>query len=74
MTETFPEYTARLLSLSADADPFEVLASTPSTIGAWIAGRGAKNSGDRRHPHAGPSPRSSRTWRIPRLCSPTASA
>ena len=41
MTETFEDYTARLLSLSAGADPFEVLASTPATIGGWIAGRGA---------------------------------
>lgn len=39
MTETFQEYTARLLSLSAGADPFEVLASTPRTIAAWIANR-----------------------------------
>ena len=41
MTETFQEYTGRLLSLAAGADPFDVLASTPSTIGAWIAGRTA---------------------------------
>lgn len=39
MTETFQEYTARLLSLSAGADPFEVLASTPRTIAGWIANR-----------------------------------
>jgi len=39
MTETFQEYTARLLSLSAGADPFEVLAATPHTIAGWIAGR-----------------------------------
>jgi len=41
MTETFQEYTARLLSLSAGADPFEVLAATPATIAGWIAGRRA---------------------------------
>ena len=41
ITETFQEYTARLLSLSAGADPFEVLGSTPSTIARWIAGRSA---------------------------------
>ena len=41
MTETFQEYTARLLSLSAGADPFEVLATTPRTIAGWIAGRSA---------------------------------
>jgi uncharacterized damage-inducible protein DinB len=39
MTETFQEYTARLLSLSAGADPLEVLAATPRTIAAWTAGR-----------------------------------
>ena len=50
MNETFEEYTARLLSLSAGADPFEVLAATPRTIAAWIAGRSA---GDLRRP---PSP------------------
>ena len=41
MTETFQEYTARLLSLSAGADPFDVLGSTAPAIGALIAGRGA---------------------------------
>lgn len=41
ITETFQEYTARLLSLSAGADPFEVLGSTPATIAAWIDGRAA---------------------------------
>ena len=41
MTETFQEYSARLLSLSAGADPFDVLASTPATIAGWIAGRRA---------------------------------
>ena len=41
MIETFQEYTARLLSLSAGADPFEVLATTPRTIAGWIAGRSA---------------------------------
>jgi hypothetical protein len=43
MTETFQEYTARLLSLSAGADPFEVLASTPRTIAGWIGGRNAND-------------------------------
>jgi uncharacterized damage-inducible protein DinB len=41
MIETFQEYTARLLSLSAGADPFEVLAATPRTIAGWIARRSA---------------------------------
>lgn len=41
MTETFAQYTARLLSLSAGADPFQILASTPATIAAWISGRAA---------------------------------
>jgi uncharacterized damage-inducible protein DinB len=39
MSETFQEYGARMLSLSAGADPFDVLASTPATIAGWIAGR-----------------------------------
>jgi uncharacterized damage-inducible protein DinB len=39
VTETFAEYTARLLSLSAGADPFAVLESTPARIEAKIAGR-----------------------------------
>jgi uncharacterized damage-inducible protein DinB len=41
MTETFEEYTARLLSLSAGADPIDVLGSTAPAIGALIAGRSA---------------------------------
>jgi hypothetical protein len=41
MTETFQEYTARMLSLAAGADPFEILAATPSTIAGLIAGRAA---------------------------------
>ena len=41
MIETFQEYTARLLSLSAGADPLEVLDTTPVTIAKWIAGRNA---------------------------------
>lgn len=42
MSDPFQGCTARRLALSAGADPFEVLASTPSTIGAWMAGRGAR--------------------------------
>ena len=41
MNETFQQYTDRLLSLSAGADPLAVLAATPQTIGTWIAGRTA---------------------------------
>lgn len=40
MTETFQEYSARLLSLSAGQDPLTVLASTPKRIAGLIAGRG----------------------------------
>ena len=39
MTETFAEYTARLLALAGGADPLEVLGSTPARIGQLIAGR-----------------------------------
>ena len=38
MTETFAEYSRRLLSLSEGTDPQQVMASTPSRIGALIAG------------------------------------
>ena len=38
-TETFQEYTARLLALSAGSDPLEVLASTPAAVARLIAGR-----------------------------------
>lgn len=38
MTETFQEYSARLMSLSAGKDGLAVLASTPSRIGALLAG------------------------------------
>lgn len=41
MSETFQEYSARLLSLSAGHDPLSVLASTPKKIAALIAGRDA---------------------------------
>jgi len=41
MIETFQEYTARLLSLSAGSDPMEVLETTPATVAKWIAGRSA---------------------------------
>ena len=39
MSETFQEYSARLLSLSAGKDALAVLAGTPGRIGALIAGR-----------------------------------
>ena len=39
MKETFAEYTARMLSLSAGADPLEVLSTTPAAIARWIDGR-----------------------------------
>ena len=42
MIETFQEYTDRLLSLSAGADPFAVLGSTAATIAARIAGRSSE--------------------------------
>ena len=38
MSETFQEYSARLMSLSAGKDGLAVLASTPSRIGALLAG------------------------------------
>jgi len=41
VSETFQEYSARLLSLSAGRDPLEVLEATPKRIAAFIAGRGA---------------------------------
>jgi tRNA-binding protein len=41
VTETFQEYSARLMSYSAGTDPLSVLASTPARIGALIAGRSA---------------------------------
>ena len=39
MTETFEAYTARLLSLSAGTDPFEILAATGPSIGRILASR-----------------------------------
>ena len=39
MSETFEEYSARLLSLSQGRDALSVLADTPGRIGALIAGR-----------------------------------
>jgi tRNA-binding protein len=39
MAETVQEYTARILSLAGEADPLEVLATTPARVGALIAGR-----------------------------------
>src|SRR3954453_23030122 len=39
MTETFAQYTARLLALAAGSDPLHVLASTPARIGELLAGR-----------------------------------
>ena len=41
MTETFDQYTARLLALAGDDDPDGVLATTPARIGRLIAGRSA---------------------------------
>ena len=38
MSETFAEYSARLLSLSAGREPLVVLAQTPARIGVLIAG------------------------------------
>ena len=39
MKETFQEYSARMLSLSAGKDPLAVLEATPGRIAAMIAGR-----------------------------------
>jgi tRNA-binding protein len=39
MSETFEEYTARMLALAGDDDPIGVLAATPARIGQMIAGR-----------------------------------
>lgn len=41
MTETFEQYTARLIGLSAGKDPLAVLGSTAARIGELIAGRAA---------------------------------
>lgn len=41
MSETFQEYSARLLSLSEGQDARAVLADTPGRIGALLAGRSA---------------------------------
>jgi tRNA-binding protein len=43
MSETFQEYAARLLSLSAGKDPMAILAGTPARIAALIAGRSAQD-------------------------------
>jgi tRNA-binding EMAP/Myf-like protein len=43
MTETFQEYSTRLLSLSEGQDPFAVLSSTPARIGSLIAGLSARD-------------------------------
>jgi tRNA-binding protein len=43
MSETFQEYSARLLSLSAAADPLAVLSTTAERIAALIAGRTAED-------------------------------
>lgn len=43
MSETFQEYAARLLSLSAGQDPFSILAATPARIGMLLAGRSAED-------------------------------
>jgi hypothetical protein len=41
VSETFQEYSARLLSLSAGKDPLAVLEATPGRIGTLIEGRDA---------------------------------
>ena len=41
MTETFEQYTARMLALAGDDEPLGVLAGMPARIGALIAGRSA---------------------------------
>lgn len=41
MSETFQEYSARLLSLSKGQDALSVLAATPGRIGALVGGRSA---------------------------------
>ena len=43
MSETFQEYSARLLSNSAGKDPFTILEETPARIGALLAGRSAED-------------------------------
>jgi hypothetical protein len=43
VNETFQEYGARILSLSAGKDPDAVLAQTPGRIGALVAGRSAQD-------------------------------
>jgi len=39
MSETFQQYTARMLSFAEGMEPFSVLATTPGRIGALMAGR-----------------------------------
>jgi len=39
VSETFQEYSARLLSLSKGKDPLSVMADTPGRLGALMAGR-----------------------------------
>jgi uncharacterized damage-inducible protein DinB len=41
MTETFEQYTARLLSLAADGDPRAILAATAARLGELLNGRPA---------------------------------
>jgi len=43
VNETFQEYAARILSLSAGQNPYAVLARTPGHIGALLAGRSAQD-------------------------------
>jgi len=45
MTETFEQYTARLIALAGDDEPLGVLAATPAQIGRLIAGRSAEDLG-----------------------------
>jgi tRNA-binding EMAP/Myf-like protein len=41
MTETFDQYTARMLALAGDDEPLAVLAETPARLGRLLAGRSA---------------------------------
>jgi tRNA-binding EMAP/Myf-like protein len=43
VSETFQEYSARLMSLSAGKDSLSILGSTPARIGALVAGRHAQD-------------------------------
>lgn len=49
MSETFEQYTARLLGLLGDDDPLPVLASTPERLGRLIAGHAERGRESIRH-------------------------